>query len=516
MTDILIKKIDDVYIKIECEESISFELQEFFSFKAPEYWFNPLYKAKRWDGVIRLFSTYSKKLYSGLLPYVIKFAKNNRYDIIIDPKLKITKDNYLSPEETKKFVSSLDPHTLDKSNNEYEKISARDYQLWAIWSNIKNKRGIVVCPTSSGKSLMIYALTRYIQKNINKKILIIVPTIGLVTQMYNDFGEYSYSDKNWFPDDQVHKITAGEKKYTNKSILISTWQSIYKMKKDYFKQFGAVIGDECHLFKAKSLIHIMTKLIACPWRIGFTGTLGSKTINKLVLQGLFGKSKKIMTTEELMERKEVANLNIQCINLKYNDAEKKALMRKKYINKTGKIIIKQAEYQDEIKFITEHEKRNKFITNLVLSKKKNSLVLIQKIKHGENLFEMIKKKSPNRKIYLVNGGTDKKDREKIRILAEKENEVIIIASYGVFSTGVSIKNIFNVVFGSPSKSEFRVLQSIGRGLRISATKSDVTLFDIIDDLSWKKKINYSLKHFIERIKIYNSEKFNYRLFNIDL
>jgi len=241
----------------------------------------------------------------------------------------------------------------------------------------------------------------------------------------------------------------------------------------------------------------MEKMKDCPWRIGLTGTVGSKTIHKLVLQGLFGKSKKFISTKNLMDRKEIATLKIECINLKYTDNERESL--------------KKTTYKDEIKYITEHTRRNNFISGLALAQKKNVLILIQKIKHGETLEKLIRKKANDRNVYLVNGGTDKKDREIIRKIVEKETGSIIIASYGVFSRGVSIKNIHHVIFGSPSKSEFRVLQSIGRGLRVSSTKSKVKLYDIVDDLSWKNRKNYALKHFIERVKLYVKEQFVYEI-----
>lgn len=502
---IIIKKLDDVHVRIICDNSIAYELSDFFAFKAPNFWFHPLFKSKVWDGTIRLFSVYSKKLYIGLIPYLENFTKARNYELIIDPALLKNESDIISPKEIKKCVDNLNIHVLDKVSEEYTPINARDYQLWSIWWAIKNDRGIIISPTSSGKSFMIYCLVRYYQNIIkkDKKILIIVPTIGLVTQMFNDFEEYSHKDNGWFADKEIHTITGGEKKISKKTIYVSTWQSIYKLKENYFKAFEAVLGDECHLFQAKSTTKILKNLKNCPYKLGFTGTLGSETIHKLVLEGLFGRSKKFISTKELMDRKEVAELSIKCLVLNYPKVER--------------MYMKKRPYAEEDKFIISHKKRNLFISNLAISRKGNTLILINRIKHGEDLYKLINKKiGSNRNVYLVNGSTKKEEREKVRIIVEKETDAVIIASVGVFATGTSIKNIFNVIFGNSTKSEIRVFQSIGRGLRISKTKESVNLYDVVDNLSYKKWTNYLLKHFKKRISMYKKEEFNFKIYKFDI
>jgi len=218
-----------------------------------------------------------------------------------------------------------------------------------------------------------------------------------------------------------------------------------------------------------------------------------------------------------MDRKEVADLTIKAINLIYPDEEKKALTQVvKIID--GEEVKRKATYQDELKYILEHKKRNNFIINLTKSLSANTLILFSRNAHGEYLRDKIteKLKGSGRTVYFVNGGTSKDDREYIRLIVEKEKNCVIVASYGVFSTGISIKNIHNIIFGAPSKSEFRVLQSIGRGLRVSASKFKVVLWDIVDDLSWKRHKNYALKHFLERMKLYTAEKFKYEIHNVKL
>jgi len=264
-----------------------------------------------------------------------------------------------------------------------------------------------------------------------------------------------------------------------------------------------VIGDEAHLFKAKSLTSIMEKLTECKYRFGFTGTLDGSETNKLVLEGLFGAVKKVASTVDLIEKKYLADLKIKVLMLKYSDEVKKQNKRN--------------DYQTEIDFIVRHTGRNRFIKNLVLSLKGNTLLLFQYIdKHGKELYSEINNEAVDRKVFFIHGGIDGTDREEIRKIVENEKNAIIIASSGTFSTGVNLKNLHNVVFSSPSKSKIKTLQSIGRGLRKSNTKELMTLFDIADDLSWKSKTNYTLEHFKERLKIYASEGFDYKIYSIDI
>jgi superfamily II DNA or RNA helicase len=287
--------------------------------------------------------------------------------------------------------------------------------------------------------------------------------------------------------------------------IISTWQSIYKNSPEYFEQFDFVLGDEAHLFKAKSLTTIMTGLVNAAYRIGCTGTLDGTNTHKLVLEGLFGHVYKATTTKELMDNKYLAAFKIKCLILKYPEEICKLARKESW------------EYKTEIDYIVSNPHRNRFIKNLALSLNGNSLILFQFVeKHGRVLFDLINDEKGKRKVFFVFGGTDVEIRESIREITEKEKDAIIIASYGTFSTGINIKNLHNVVFASPSKSRIRNLQSIGRGLRIGDNKDEATLYDISDDLRIGKYTNFTLKHFIERVKIYEEEKFEYKFYEIGL
>jgi len=484
VSDLILHKKNEAFIQFECDRNIAQELSDYFTFYVPGYQFVPAYKSRLWDGKIRLADLRSFSIYHGLVPYIEKFCKERDYTLEIDSDVSTT-ENY-SAIEAAEFVKSLKlPHEI------------RDYQLKSFIHAIRNRRILLLSPTASGKSLILYCIIRYLQQE-HKKGLLIVPTTSLVEQMYSDFASYGYDSEEY-----CHRQYAGKDKHTKKFLTITTWQSIYKNEGDYFEQFDFVLGDEAHQFKAKSLTTILSGCTAAKYRIGTTGTLDGTQTHRLVLEGLFGPVYKATSTAELIEKKQLAEFNIKCLILKYSDVICKEC--------------KSWDYNQELEYIVMNKARNDFIRNLVLSLKGNSLVLFQFVeKHGKHLYENIKEHAGKRKVFFVFGGTDVEIRESIRAITERELDAIIVASYGTFSTGVNIRNLHNVIFSSPSKSRIRNLQSIGRGLRLGDNKEAATLFDIADDFRIGKFTNYTLKHFVERVKIYDEEKFNYKFYNIEL
>jgi len=484
MVDLILHKKDEAYIQFECDRNVAQELSDYFCFFVPGFQFTPAYKSRMWDGKIRLADLRNFTIYHGLVPYIETFCKERNYTLEIDSDVNST-ENY-SVVEAEQFISTLNIP-----------LEVRDYQLKSFVHAVRNKRILLLSPTASGKSLIIYLILRHLQLE-NKKGLLIVPTTSLVEQMYKDFADYGYDS-----DQYCHRQYSGKEKHTNKFLTITTWQSIYKNDKEYFEQFDFVLGDEAHQFKAKSLTTILTGCSNASYRIGTTGTLDGTQTHKLVLEGLFGPVYKATSTAELMEKGQLAAFKIKCLILKYDEA-----------------ICKQArdwDYQSEIDYIVKSKPRNDFIKNLVLSLKGNTLVLFQFVeKHGKELHALIKEHAKNRHVFFVFGGTDVEIRESVRAITEKEKDAIIVASYGTFSTGINIRNLHNIVFASPSKSRIRNLQSIGRGLRLGDDKEEATLFDIADDFRVGKYTNYSLHHFVERVKIYDDEKFKYKFYNINL
>jgi superfamily II DNA or RNA helicase len=368
----------------------------------------------------------------------------------------------------------------------------RDYQIKGVYDALKYNRKLLVSPTASGKSLMIYSIVRYFTEQ-QRNILLVVPTTSLVEQMYKDFDDYG-----WSAEEHCHRVYGGNERVSDRQVTISTWQSIYKLDKSFFKNFDVVIGDEAHQFKSKSLISIMSKLLDTKYRFGFTGTLDGTQTHKLVLEGLFGPTYKLIKTDELIKKGYLSKLNIKVLLLKHEG---------KKIN----------DYEEEVQYLISNDKRNKFIKNLVLDLKGNTLVLFNRVStHGEPLYDLINNNvSENRKVFFIHGGVDTEERELVRKITEEEKNAIIVASYGTFSTGINIRNLHNVVFASPSKSRIRNLQSIGRVLRKGKEKVSATLYDIADDITHNGKRNYTLNHLVERIKIYNEENFDYEIISIN-
>lgn len=485
MVDLTLYKQNETFIRFACEKSLAQELSDHFTFLVPGYQFIPAYKNKMWDGKIRLADLRSFTIYRGLLPYVEKFCADRNYTISIESSLNCATN--FSVVEAKEFIATL--------NLPFE---VRDYQLKAFVHAVRNKRMMLLSPTASGKSLILYLILRYIQESDYKKGLLIVPTTSLVEQMYKDFESYGYDS-----DTNCHRQYSGKDKSIDKFLTITTWQSIYKNDKEYFDQFDFVLGDEAHQFKAKSLTTIMTGVNRASYRIGCTGTLDGTQTHRLVLEGLFGPVYQSTTTSELIEKKHLANFKIKCLILKYPEAICK--------------LSKSWDYQSELEYIVLNQQRNEFIKKLALSLEGNSLILFQFVtKHGKVLYESIRENAGERHVFFVHGGTDAEVRESVREITEKQNDAIIVASYGTFSTGVNIRNLHNVIFASPSKSRIRNLQSIGRGLRVGDNKKEATLFDISDDFRSGKHVNFTLNHFADRVKIYNEEKFQYKFYNIEM
>ena len=483
MTDVIIKKKNEVYLTVECEPHVKFELSEYFTFDVPNAKFMPQYKNRMWDGKIRLFSPYDGLIYVGLYDYLTEWLCARGYTYL-------DHDNsyYGMPKDSNQDITPEGLVDYVKSIGVPFKI--RDYQYKAVYEALRNNRKLLLSPTASGKSLMIYCIVRYyIDKNLN--VLIITPTTSLVEQLSKDFEDYGWGE-------DVHKIYAGKLKQTDKSITITTWQSIYKLPKSFFEKYDVVIGDEAHQFKAKSLISIMTKLHNCKYRFGFTGTLDGCSTNQLVLEGLFGPVNKVIKTKKLIEKGYLSSLKINILLLQHDPC-------------------KFESYQEELDYICRSEKRNKYIKNLAINQEGNTLILFAMVeKHGRVLHEIINSDvGKERKVFFVYGGVDTEERELIRKLTEEESNAIIIASYGTFSTGINIRNLHNVIFASPSKSRVRNLQSIGRVLRKGENKSKAKLFDIADDFTKGERKNYTLNHLIERIKTYSEENFEYEIIPVN-
>jgi superfamily II DNA or RNA helicase len=500
-TVISVVKKDETQVQVVCNDTGALmEVSEFFTFMAEGYKFMPSYKNKMWDGKVRLFNLRNNTLPFGLLNHLAEFARTRDYDLSIHSS--ISSRVVPASSDLKEYVESI------ALSSRGQKIELRDYQYDGFQQSIRNGRSLLISPTGSGKSLIIYLLLRWYldHHDDDKMVLIVVPTTSLVSQMKKDFIDYSQFDENFDGASEVHEIYAGQEKHNFASrVVVTTWQSAVKLNPAWFSSYGMVIGDEAHTFKAKSLNTIMSMLVGAEYRIGTTGTIDNLQVNKLVLIGNFGPVHRVVSTKTLMDSDTLAKLKIKCLVLKYEDEIRK--------------VVCKADYPDEMNYIVGHAGRNNFIANLALDQKGNTLVLFNFVgKHGKPLDKLIRSKSKDatRKIFYVSGGVDALERERIREITEKETNAIIVASMGVFSVGINIRNLSNIIFASPTKSQIRVLQSIGRGLRKSDNGQATTVYDISDDLSWKKKKNYTLNHAVARVKIYDSEQFDYKIYEIPM
>ncbi len=506
MSEILtVRKKNEVYITVSGDRGIEMELSEFFTFEVPGARFMPAYRNKMWDGKIRLYDSRRKTVYAGLLDEVIQFAASRGYSLNYenDPVYGLPNaKNSITPESLHAWTKDIPLHVNGS------KIEPRPYQLEAIYHGYRNRRNLLLSPTASGKSLIIYMLIRKFLQENEGKVLLVVPLTSLVEQMYGDFAEYSKNDDMFDVEKDCHRIYSGKEKIgMSQRVIITTWQSIFKMPDAWFAPYRMMIGDEAHGFKSKSLCAIMEKLRDCPYRIGTTGTLDGAQTNERVLQGLFGPVHRVTTTRDLIDAGMISDLKIEILQLGYTEEERK--------------MAKHLDYQAEIDFLVSHEKRNRLIRNLAIDQKGNTLVLFSYVqKHlipvHRDIAERLAKTNPGRKVFLVYGGVEAEEREAIRAIVEKEKDAIICAGVQVFSTGINIRNLHGIIFASPFKSQIRVLQSIGRGLRKSDDGRRTTVFDLADDLSWKKHRNYTLDHAKERVMIYGKERFDFTINDVPL
>ena len=384
METLILEKKDEVYLTVDADPSIQRELSEFFTFYVPGYKFMPAFRNRMWDGKLRLFSQNTKEIYFGLYPYIKAFAEERGYNVVAGKDVVV--ENKVTRELVEKFSNSLG-----------QKFEARDYQVDAIFHSLKFNRALLLSPTASGKSFIIYSLIRYythlIKDDTNNRILLIVPTTSLVEQMYSDVKEYG-----WNVEKYCHRLYSGYSNVTDKRVLISTWQSLYRLPKNYFDQFGVVFGDEAHLFKSKSLTEIMSKLTDCKYRIGLTGTLDGAQTHKLVLEGLFGAVNKVTSTKKLMDKKQLSQLTVRCLILKHTPENCQ--------------MIAKGKYQDEIDYLVSSRSRQNFIRNLAIKLECNTLVLFQLVeKHGKHLHQIIKDKAADdRKVFYIFGGVEADER----------------------------------------------------------------------------------------------------------
>lgn len=487
-----------------------------FSFYVPGFRFMPAYERGAWDGKIHLVDLRSKTFPTGLLNQIESY--------LTDSNIEYTKEGF--PESvSRETVEELEEFI--KSHHYYSKgkeIFPREDQTEAIIRAIREKRCINICPTSFGKSLCIFIQALFHIEKLGSKVIIVVPSVNLVRQFKNDIIDYCTGPEGVrLPVTQ--EIYSGHSKTIehDTDIVITTWQSIFKLDPSWINQFGCLILDEAHKGSANCIRKVFQDATEVAYRTGWTGSLKESSLVGLQAESLIGPIKVITDTATLMDKGIVADLSIECVRFQYDpdvvEDLSSYLEGKKSVTGSGKNV-----YNDEVKFLESSYSRNKTIIDMAGSIKKTGLLLYTHVAHGKTLYEYARHYYPERNVYRIDGSCVIRNDEKfntyeeLKSIIEKEEDAILICSFGVFSTGVSIKNIHYIFFTVPVKSYVRTIQSIGRGLRISDTKRKIILFDLIDDLCKKAKSrvkeNYAYKHFKERFAMYNEQKFKYNMSTI--
>lgn len=507
MATVRIEKISEVHLKVWGSMDVEQEIKDFYTFKAPRHQFHPKFKARLWDGTMSLYNLATKRLPAGLIHSLLEFLTNEGVEVeFVENKdfgHPCGYDEEITIEDVKEFCDSLQPW----SDKQQSVIEIHDYQYEAIFQALKSRRLALISPTASGKSLILYCIIRYLIDKIDDtaRICLVVPNVGLVNQMFSDFDEYSKVN-GWKVEDISQKLFSGKPRELTQQILITTWQSLKSVipkqgGSKVLNTYDAVLVDEAHAAKGKELQNILNAMTLVPYRIGTTGTT-TDPVNQLIIEGCLGRRHKVITTKELMDRGAVSSMKIRAVVLRYSDTERKFVSQKTKEKDP-------LDYPQEMDFLQEHVRRTKVITNLALACQGTTLVLFTKKDHGKAIYQSIRAKT-DRKVFYIDGDMDGELREKLRNeinAGVHGSDPILVASFGTFSTGINIPSIRNVIFGAPTKASIRILQSIGRGLRLHKDKDKLNLFDIVDDLKWKKTKNFALDHFEERLKIYQMEKF---------
>lgn len=499
MTDITIAFANHLNARILCSPDIACEIRDEFSYRPNGYQFTPKYKIGLWDGYLRLFSPHIGLLPLGLIYPFMQWAQSKGYTLHIDT-------------HNGKFIERFDIDGFLANQDQWCRFEPYDYQIDAFRNMLVNNRALCLSPTGSGKSLIQFMLCRFLLEHTDYKILLSVPTTQLVEQMVSDFADYEQPTDPFKVSEQCHKVYNGIDPKTDKRVVVSTWQSMFKQSADYLNQFECYICDEAHKADGKSISGMIAKMAQTNiLRFGLTGTLNGTKCHEMQLRALFGNIIKTRSTRQLMKDGNLASLDIRCIMYDYQDHAylKEALSVPKGKNQGT------AKYLAEIDAITTYPPRMEAVLNLTMTRSHNTLVLFNFVEgHGKPMFEAAKAIAAkyNREVFYISGETPVEERELIRSKFAGQDNIVLFASYGTFSAGINVKNVHNLILAHPTKSVIRLLQSIGRVLRIADGKTKATLYDIVDDMSrGRKQKNYLYNQFVERLGIYEEQQFDYEI-----
>jgi len=466
-------------------------IREYFSYDNPKARFgkNP-YIPKR------LYSISSKGYMDiGLIWNVKKLCKERNYDV--DFNISDLVKNIL-----------INPINIPLKSVPNKNFKLRDYQRNSISNAFKLGKGIGLIGTGGGKSLIIASMLESLWNNNNDfKTLLVVPNIGLVEQMYNDFEKYecSFSKSKW----------TGKNKLNSKSnVVIVNTGLLQRFDSDkladhclFFADIEYLFYDEVHLFGQDPEPKATTLLKEFDYKnvFGFTGSLNESTFASDIVYGYFGNPFYIKSSKELRDENYLTNVMIKMLYFNHNYEVKDVY---EFVNNADK---KQQDttknYNLEIEYITESKFRNDNIKEISQKLNGNTLLLVDRIIQGETLVELFKNIT-DKTVYFIRGSMPVEERNKIILEMEQKDNIICIAMSKIFSTGISINNIQYIIFYYIGKSWYKIIQSIGRGLRLHESKNKLYIFDMCDNMI------YSEKHSIERKRVYKKEQIEFGEYQI--
>lgn len=488
---------DNQFLRIDQATELELEQLNISLTRRIEAWkFNPLVKKGIWDGYISYVKD-DKWIPAGLWQEITKICKQYKYELKINGVTRMF-DKDINAE-------SFEQWALEFFENHPDGITPRDYQIEAAFNILKFRRSLSELATSAGKTLISFLTVAYmLEKEKAKKILFVVPNVSLVVQATEDFGEYNHENRVKM---LIQQIYSGQKIKQNRNIVVGTYQSLVKKPKEFFEEFDAVIVDETHKAKSNSIKTILQKCTNAVYRYGLSGTIPKdNTLDRLTLMSQTGPLITEVKASFLQKEGHIAGCNVKIVEMNYApEASKQAFMELATNRYDSKDV-----FTLEQNYIINSTGRLNFITKIIAKVPNNSLVLFHRIEHGKKLYEMLRQRS-DKKVYYVDGGTNTDIREEYKAKMEAGDDVVIIASYGTFSTGISIKKIHNIFFTESFKSEVIIRQSIGRGLRQHESKDAVNIIDFVDDLRYDGWENYLYRHATARQKIYKQEKFSYQI-----
>ena len=485
---------------LRVDEASEMEVEQLnitFNRRIESWRFHPLVKKGLWDGYISYIKD-DKWIPAGLWREVMTMCKQYKYELKLNGVTRLF--------DTSIKAADFEAWALDFFDG--SEIQPRDYQIEAAYNILKFRNCLSELATSAGKTLISFMAVAYLlEKQKAGRILFIVPNVSLVVQASEDFMDYNWRNQ---VNIKVQQIYSGQKIRPGRNVVIGTYQSLVKKDKEYFEQFDAVIVDETHKAKSQSIKTILQKCTGANYKFGLSGTIPkANTLDRLTLMAYTGPVITEVSANFLQNEGHIAGCKVKVIKMDYAAEATKNAFREMSQNRYESKDV----YKFESNYVIQSPGRLAFICNIISRVKGNSLVLFHRIEHGKKIYEKLRQES-DKNVYYVDGNTDKDIREEYKKKMEAGAEVVIVASYGTFSTGISINKIHNIFFTESFKSEVIIRQSIGRGLRKHKSKTAVNIIDFVDDLSSPDWDNYLIRHSKARQKIYREQKFPFEVKNV--